>query len=303
MAALADIVQRVKENLYGAFPTEAPFVTTLAASHDDSETGITVLDDEQWEINDIGENASTNEQWIVLAKAGSDVLTVKRGWNGTTAAASSGSDDVILKNPRFTYQKISNEITNTLLALERWGVHVFGVGTITRADPKTFYEVTETDIIPHMGVLKVYSVLDNSDAPNPIPFRWQYHLGTGPSEYSSTGNGVYIGDWGDVANTEDAHFIYAQRIDATTDLLSRQEETVVQGATAGLLGATIIPATHDPGSRSDRTTQPGQTSRDWRHFQGRFIADVRQEAGLLSVERQKFLQETPRHTRARRWVN
>ena len=107
MAALADIVQRVKENLYGAFPTEAPFVTTLAASHDDSETGITVLDDEQWEINDIGENASTNEQWIVLAKAGSDVLTVKRGWNGTTAAASSGSDDVILQNPRFTYQKIS----------------------------------------------------------------------------------------------------------------------------------------------------------------------------------------------------
>ncbi|MCI0529089.1 MAG: hypothetical protein L0Y56_16760, partial [Nitrospira sp.] len=78
---------------------------------------------------------------------------------------------------------------------------------------------------------------------------------------------------------------------------------VTIGAVANLLGATISPATHDPGARTDRTVQPGQTSRDVRYFQGRFITEARQEAAILAVERQHLLKKNPRYARARRWVS
>lgn len=303
MATTAEIRQRVYDSLYGTFPTEAPFVTQLAASHDASTASITVLDDEQWAINDVGENDNSGEQWIVLAKPGTNVLTVKRGWAGTTAAASTSTDDIIYKNPRFSRKKVDDAVLTAVKMLELWGVHGFAQGTVVRADPKEFYELTETDVIPTMGVLKLYEVLDDTELPRTLPFRYQYNLGTGPTEYSSTGAGVFVQDWGQTSDTETVHFVYAKRLDAVDDLSERQEELVVVGALVVLLGGTIVPATHDPGKRSDRTVQPGQTSRDVRHFQARFISEARMESAQLAVERQKMLKETPKMARARRWSN
>ena len=37
MATAAAIRQRIYDNLYGSFPTEAPFVTTLTATYTDAE--------------------------------------------------------------------------------------------------------------------------------------------------------------------------------------------------------------------------------------------------------------------------
>lgn len=302
MATQAEIRQRVYDYLFGTFPTEAPFVSRLAASYSSGASSITVLDDTQWEINDIVENTETGEQFLVVAKPGADVLTVINAWAGTTAAASVGTDDVLYKNPRFTRKKVDDGIDTAIKMLESWGVHGYGHGTITRANPKEFYELAETDIIPTMGVLKVYEVLQNSEIPRTLPFRYQFSLGTGPAEYS-TGIGVVMGDWGETADTESVHFIYAKKLDAVGDLLERQEELAVVGAVVVLMGGTIVPATHDPGQRSNRTIQPGQTSRDVRHFQARFISEARMESGLLSVERSRMLTEVPGFTRARRWVN
>ncbi len=115
---------------------------------------------------------------------------------------------------------------------------------------------------------------------------------------------MHIGHFGDTSDGDsEIVYVYAKRIGATTDLLSRQEELVVAGATALLMGATIAPATHDPGSRSDRTTPPGQTSRDVRYYQGRFYTEARLEAAQLQVERQKMLSEMAHYSRARRWVS
>lgn len=302
MAFNPQITQRTFDYLYGSFPTESPFVTQITASYTGSATTISVLDGDQWEVNDIGENPETGEQFLVLSISTND-LTVSRGWAGTTAAASSGTDDLIYKNPRFTIQKVEDSLTSALKMIELWGVHSFGHGTITRADPKKFYELSETDVIPQLGVLKVYAVESNTEVPYTLPFRYQYHLGTGPTELTDTGTGIHIGDWGQVKDGEDAHFIYAQRIVDTDVITERQEELVILGGIVILLGGTIIPATHDPGARSDRTVQPGQTSRDVRHFQGRFISEVRMETAELAVQRQRILHEPVRSTRARRWVN
>jgi hypothetical protein len=300
MATTAEIRQRVFDYLYGSFPTESPFVTQITASYTAGATTINVLNGTQWEVNDIGENPVTGEQFLVLSIA-ANALTVSRGWAGTTAADSSGAADLIYKNPRFSQKKVDDGIATALRQLELWGIHVFGQGTITRADPKEFYELTPTDIIPQMGVLRVFEVLPNSEVPVVLPFRYQFSLGTGPATLSDTGMGVHIGDWGQTKNTEAVHFIYAQRIEAVADLLPRQDELAVLGAVVVLLGGTIIPATHDPGARTDRTVQPGQTSRDVRHFQGRFISECRMEAAQLTVERQKMLHEPVHFARARRW--
>lgn len=302
MATQAELRQRTYDYLYGSFPTESPFVTQITAAYTSGATTINVLDGEQWEVNDIGENPNTGEQFLVLSIA-TNALTVSRGWAGTTAAASSGTDDLIYKNPRFSQKKVDDALDTAIKFLELWGIHGFAQGTITRANPKEFYEVSETDLIPQLGVLKVYEVIQNSEIPRALPFRYQFNLGTGPTEYGSTGSGVYIGDWGETADTEDVHFVYAKKLDSVADLSPRQEELAVLGAVVSLLGGTIIPATHDPGARSDRTVQPGQTSRDVRHFQGRFITEARMETAQLAVERQRMLQEAAKHTRARRWVN
>lgn len=302
MATAAAIRQRIEDNLYGAFPTESPFVTRLTASYTANDTTISVLDGTQWEVNDVVENIETGEQLKVISISTND-LTVVPAWAGTTATNSVGTDDVLYKNPRFTQAKLDKAVTAVLAALAKWGIHVFGTGTITRADPKVFYEISDTDIFNPYGVLKMYTVLANSEIPAAIPFRYQFQLGTDTTEYS-VGQGVHIGHFGDTADGDsEIVYVYAQKIDAVTDLLARQEELVVVGATASLLGGTIAPATHDPGARSDRTTQPGQTSRDVRHFQGRFFTEARVEAANLAVERQKMLHESPHYSRARRWVN
>ena len=303
MATLADIRTRVKQNLYSANPTESPFVSQLAASYLIGASSITVLDENQWEVNDIVENSETGEQLLVTAVSSdaSDTLTVIRGWNGTTAAASDGSDDTILKNPRFTQKQIDQEIQNVLDDLEQLGIHTFAQGEITRADPKRFYEVTEGDVVEPYGVLHCYYVETNTEIPVPVPFRYYQKLGTNPTEYSGEGAGIHVLDWGNVADTEKVHFIYAQNLQNIASVSTRVEEIIVLGATANLLSETIIPATHDPGDRTDRTVQPGQTSRDWRHWQFRFENLARKEAALLTTERQRLIREPTKYSRIKRW--
>ena len=305
MTATAIMVERVRANLYGAFPTDSPFVTTLSAAYTDAEGVIDVLDEDDWAVGDTVENTETGELMKVLSVTtdSSHVLTVVHGWMGTDTAASAGTDDVLFKNPRFTQEKIETAIQYTLDNLEDWGIHGFGHGTIVRADPKEFYELDDGDIFHPYGVLKVYEVLANSELPRALPFRFEFGLGTGPSEYSSEGEGVHMLDWGATADTGTVHYIYAQKYTNIQTLTVMQEEIVELGATASVLGGAIAPATQDPGARTDRTIQPGQIARDVRHFQGLYFLKARSESGHVATERQKLLRESVRMTRSRRWVS
>ena len=303
MTTTATMVDRVRHNLYGAFPTDSPFVTTLSAAYTDAEGVIDVLDENDWDVGDTVENTETGELMKVLSVTtdSSNVLTVVHGWMGTDTAASAGTDDVLFKNPRFTQAKIEVAVQYTMDGLEDWGIHGFGHGTIVRADPKKFYELDDGDIFRPYGVLKVYEVLDNSELPRALPFKFEHNLGVGPSEYSSEGEGVHILDWGQTADTGTVHYIYAQRYTNIANLTAMQEEIVEMGATASVLGGAIAPATQDPGARTDRTVQPGQISRDVRFFQGIYYQKVRSESAHVAAERQGLLRESARMTRSRRW--
>ncbi len=303
MATAAAIRQRVYDNLYGAFPTDSPFTTRLAASYTSGPSTITVLDEDDWAVGDTVENTETGEQFKVVGVStdSSDVLTVVP-WAGTTAAASVGSDDVLYKGPRFTQKKVDDAVTAVLLSLEGWGIHIFGTGTITRADPITQFDITETDIVEAYGILKLYRAVANSEITQVLPFRFSFNLDTTESEWAQSSQ-IWVADFGGSVNTDALYYTYAQQIDTTADLLTRQEELVAAGATAAVLGGAIAPATQDPGARTDRTVQPGQVSRDVRFFQGQFFTLARIESALIAVARQKMMHETPKMTRARRWRN
>ncbi len=302
MATAAAIRERIYSNLYGSFPTDAPFVTTLTATYTDAEGVIDVLDEDDWAAGDVMENTATGELMKVLSVTtdSSHVVTVSHGWNGTTTAAAVASDDVLFKNPRFTQKKLDDAVTAVLLSLEGWGVHAFGTGSITRADPVILYDLSETDIVESYGILKFYRAEGTSEIMQMLPFKFFFNLDTSESEWTQS-NQLAVLSFGSSADTDALYFTYAQQILLTTDLAARQEEIVVAGATASVLGGAIAPATQDPGARTDRTVQPGQVSRDVRFFQGQFFTGVRAEAALVTVARQKQMQEAVWATRSRRW--
>ena len=302
MATAEAIRERIYSNLYGSFPTDSPFVTTLTATYTDAEGVIDVLDENDWAVGDVMENTATGELMKVLSVTtdSSNVVTVSHGWNGTLTAAAVAADDVLFKNPRFTQKKLDDAVTAVIFSLEGWGVHAFGTGTITRAVPEVVYDLTETDFVEAYGVLKLYRALEDSHKVQQLPFRFIFNLDTDEAEWTQS-NQLHIGYFGSSADGDALYFTYAQQIDAVEDLLPRQEEIVVAGATASVLGGAIAPATQDPGARSDRTVQPGQVSRDVRFFQGQFFTGVRAEAALVTVARQKQMQDQAWRTRARRW--
>lgn len=304
MATAAVIRQRVFDNLYGSYPTDTPFATTLTATYTLSEGVIDVLDEDDWAVGDVMENKATGEQMKVLAVTtdGSNIVTVIHAWNGTTPLAAVTTADVLLKGPRFTQKKVDDAVTAVCLALEGWGVHKFGTGTITRADPVVVYDLTETDFVEAYGVLKLYRAVDDSERIQQLPFRFSFNLDTSETEWTQS-NQLHVLGFGSSADTDALYFTYAEQILTTADLSTRQEELVVAGATASVLGGAIAPATQDPGARTDRTVQPGQVSRDVRFFQGQFFTSVRTEAALVAVSRQKLMRDAAWSARSRRWVN
>jgi len=299
MATQADLRQRVRNNVYGAYPTDQPFVTILgAAIADGTTTTVTVADGTDWSQGDVVEIDETAEQLMVTSISTND-LTVLRGWNNTTAAAATDGGK-IFKNPRFTIQQIDEGLDACLASFESWGVHVFGTGSVTRDSLKYFYELSETDINDAYGVLAVYYVELNTLIPVPLPFKFHQGLGTGDANYS-TGAGLQLAEWGDVSVGSAAQYVYAKNLTSVTDLGTNQEEVLVLGATALVLGKNIIPASHDPGARTDRTIPVGQVGRDGRWFQGEFFIRVRAEAANVATQRQKRFPSTVRIARARRW--
>lgn len=305
MATAASIRAQVYDYLYGAYPTDRPFESLVTEALDTSETDIDVTDGNDWSKGDILEVAETGELCLVLSVA-SNTLTVKRSY-GTVAASSATINGIVRKNPRFSQEKVDSYIKQSLNLLGDWGIHNFASGSVTLAASQLYFEVTETDIFEDYGIISVYYVDDDTKQPTSLPFRQHYHLDTTDGDWSQ-GYGITILNKGDRAATDPVYFTYCQSYDYDTDLdttiaklRQSHEELVVLGAVVRLMGATIAPATQDPGARTDRTTPPGQTGRDGRWFQGEFFIKVRAAAASLAVRRQRIAPGSVRTERAGRW--
>ncbi len=299
MATLADLRQRVKNNLYSTAPHEHPFVTLLNESgFDATETDVT-LDTNEGANFSQGDIIEMESEQLYVQSVSGDTLTVIRGWNGTTGAAHSDNTP-IFKNPRFTSDQIDQALVSVANGFEDWGIHGFGTGSITLVENQTYYDLTDTDIAEQRGVLAVYYAGATTLLPTHLPFRYFNNL---DSNVSTTGHGLHLWEWGDKKATETVYYTYAQELTTTSALSAHQEELLVVGATALILGASIGPATHDPGARTDRTVNPGQTSRDVRFWQGQWFIMVRAEASHVQTERQRFTLGGVRQRRAQRWKN
>lgn len=304
MATEADIRQRIESYLFGDYPTNKPFESILNEALDTTETAVDVLDGDDWEKGDILEVVETGERMRVLSVA-TNTLTVSRAY-GQVAGTAAADQGLVRKNPRFTYDQITNSIKDSVNSLDSWGIHSFNTGSFALVASQYFYELSDTDIDEQYGVLSVYYPDDTTEQPVPLPYDVGVRLDTSPAEWGSS-FGVTLKSKGDRDSGESVYYTYAQSLKFDTDLSTtlaklpvQSEELVVLGAVSRLMGKTIAPATQDPGARTDRTTPPGQTTRDGRWFQGEFFIKARAEAARIAVIRQR-VPGSVRSKRAGRW--
>lgn len=95
------------------FLNDKPYVTTGTAANA-ADTTIDVTDGTRWEEGAIGEFQDTGDQFYVQSVAG-NVLTVIRGWNGTTAAGHTAI--TLFRDPTYFYKDINEALTAALNGL------------------------------------------------------------------------------------------------------------------------------------------------------------------------------------------
>lgn len=294
MATQSTMRQRVRNKLYSLVPPYRPFADTLndtlAASA--ADVTVTVTLGGSWQAGDIVELPGGEQLYVTAVSVNN--LTVIRAHNGTTLETAA-TGITLLKNPRFDLATIDQSITDCLLALENQGVYAFGYGSLTLVAGQDTYQPAETDIL---DVIALYYEQDTSLDPVAVPFAYKSRLHATPF----TGTHVLIvRGWGEQAAGELLYYTYKQKIDSVTDLLARQEEIVIWGACYRLLLGTVVPETHDPGKRTNRTVQPGQTNRDSARLRFEYMEMVRLEHAILETELAGFLPGDFRIGRGRRW--
>ena len=298
MASATVIRERVFNYLYGSGHGKRPFGHRIneSGSYTAGDGVITVDDGAKFTPGDVLEFQPLGMQARVESISTND-LTIEAGLNGTTDA-NLADDIVVFKNPRFTIKDADDAVAAVLELLEDYNIFILGTGTITLVDGQLYYDITATDIVESLGVLGLFDQQANTLVPVPLPFHYYAGLHT---TLSSTQHGILAWSWGTAVATDALQYTYAKKIAATTDLTGRQEEMVVKGAVAQLMGTDIIPRTMDPGKRTDRTVQPGQTGRDSRWFQAEFQRALWREEARLMTE----IDQLPKNrdtARISRWV-
>ena len=264
MASATEIRERIFNYAYGSGHGKRPFAHRINGAYTAGGT-VTMDDGAKFTVNDVLEFQPLGMQARVESIA-TNVLTLDAGLNGTVDA--NLADNVTLfNNPRFTIKDADDAVKATLEVLEDYNIFVIGTGTITLVANQFYYDLTDSDIVEPWGVLGLFEQDATDLIPRPLPFH--YYAGI-HATLSTSGHGIKVWYWGNSTAGDTLYFTYAKKIDATTDLTTRQEEMVVKGSVAQLMGTDIIPRTMDPGKRTDRTVQPGQTGRDSRWFQAEF---------------------------------
>lgn len=118
------------------FLNDRPYVTTGTAANA-ADLTIDVTDGTRWEEGAIGEFQDTGDQFYVQSVAG-NVLTVIRGWNGTTAAAHSSI--TLFRDPTYFYKDINEALTAALNGLWPY-VWKKGEDTITPSSTTVWFDL------------------------------------------------------------------------------------------------------------------------------------------------------------------
>jgi len=294
MATQAVVRQRVKDYLYGSTYNQRPYEDVLNNSGDvgSSDTTITPTNSSNWGTGDILEFNTTGEQCLVTNKSG-DVLTIVRGYNGTTAASVTDAT-LITKNPKFTISKIDNAISAIVDELYP-EVYVFSTGSGTISNTNWYYALSDTGL---KEVLSVYyprtASMGNNEPATINTWKMNKHMATAAF---SQGIGISMWDYGELKNGDTFYYTFKKEIADVTDLYDRQVELVVLGAVFKLMGSTVPPSTTDT-KDTRQVTQPGQESSDSRWFLSEYMRS-RKEENMRLKEEERFT-VTSRQTRRQR---
>ena len=277
MATVASIREQVRNNLFSRYPAEHPFVE-ISPGFTDVATTFAVVNGENYSYGDVIENLENGEQLFVNSIA-TNTLTVTREYHGTTGAASTAGDRLVV-NPRITVQNIDQKVSAVIRDLYTHGVYKVETVSITLDSEAYIYSVELGDLVKPPGVIAVYYRDPSYLTPVPIHFRQVSNVHTA---VVAAGEGISIdpGSWN--ASVATAYALVATRYADATELPVEVEEAVVQGATGKLIGGMIGPMLQDPGHLSNRTVPSGQPSRDARWFQGEYITTVRRLAAELAA--------------------
>lgn len=136
--SISDLIPRVRDLL-----DDEPWETTNSSDPGAGGTTFTVPDGTRFEEGDVVEFQDNGEQ-VRVASVSGNTLTVKRGHNGTTAAAHS-SGTVILKNPIYGYRQISQALTWAVQQLWPYAWKVVTV-SVTPSTTTIWYDADATGL-------------------------------------------------------------------------------------------------------------------------------------------------------------
>lgn len=279
--AQTTVVQRVRDLL-----GEQPWRTQYAgATTTTTDTTYDMPDGTRWEEGSIMEWQDSGAQdWVV--SVATNTVTIYQGINGTTAAVHSSGTQV-LKDPRFTYQRITDAAALTMTSLFPV-VYKVATATLTPTTTTTWYDLGASD---YMGLISANQADTNTTSPGAVFYgahgsRLSIAIAKVPTSVCASGYGVNFPNG--IQNTTNAiNLTYAAKITSTLDTSSAYAdlsdgilaEVVVWGTAARLALSTDLQRTNDEDVNvGDSSVQSGSRARVARDIQRTFL-DLKAQYG------------------------
>jgi hypothetical protein len=279
--AQTTVVQRVRD-LLGEQPWRVQYAGATTTTTD---TTYDMPDGTRWEEGSIMEWQDGGAQdWV--SSVATNTVTIYQGINGTTAVAHA-SGATVLKDPRFSYQRIVDAAALTMTSLFPV-IYKVATATVTPNTTSTWYDLGASDF---MGLIKATQQDTNSTSPDVIFYgahgsRMSIAITTVPTAVAASGYGVRFP--GGVSNVTNAiNLSYAAKITSTLDTTSAYAdlsdgilaEVVVWGTAARLALSTDLQRTNDEDiNMGDSSVQSGSRARVARDIQRTFL-DLKAQYG------------------------
>jgi hypothetical protein len=280
------LVQRIRHAL-----GEKPWETIGSAAS--STSVVSVANGDDWAVGDVGEFVTDGDTFWVSDVAGFD-LTAVRGYYGSTAASHAASSR-IYKNPKYSYNEITNAISSTIQAFLPWPrVYKVASDTITPSPTDTKWYDTATDV---MALINVYQLTDNTPTGRTdygqFHNRWRVELDRHlPTSLVASGIGLrFPGGFFDVDNT--VYITYAAKITDQvtstnyTDFTDSNAviETILYGTVALLQGALELRKPRRGASDTNNLQSASYFNRIYHSALAQAEKELRQNSPLMIMTR------------------
>lgn len=273
MATVAQLIPRVRQKI-----DERVFSTVGTAAS--SSSTITVTDGTDWDEGAVGEFQDNGEQFLVQSIA-ANVLTAKRGWNGTTAAAHSSIE--VWRDPKFTYVNVEAALNQAVRRL--WPYAWKSVDdTVTPAPTTTVWYGVNSAALGLISALQLYGSSDQHigvfGEKRQSGKRIQFERNLNQT-FVTDGTGVRFPD-GFFKSTNNVLIKYAAAITGSTSDISDDGElpvadAVILGALAELLpNEEIDRVSHGEDVEQARSIRPGARLQTGGYYEQRFRAALRE---------------------------